>query len=56
MPLFLKQQCDRTPGLICKEARALALDGYLKAGYPGIVVVEGEAVSLLRAIADYHPE
>jgi len=29
-------------GLICKEARSLSLGGYLKPGYPGIVVVEGE--------------
>lgn len=28
-------------GLICKEAQSLSLGGYLKPGYPGIVVVEG---------------
>ena len=28
-------------GLIVKEARALNLGGYLKPGYPGVVVVEG---------------
>eukprot|EP01043_Picozoa_sp_COSAG02_P014817 COSAG02_NODE_617_length_19476_cov_158.404913_10_plen_428_part_00 len=32
-------------GLICKEARSLSLGGYLKPGYPGVVVVEGEGES-----------
>ena len=33
-------------GLIVKEARALNLGGYLKPGYPGVVVVEGASGNL----------
>ncbi len=46
--------------LICKEARALSLGGYLKTGHPGIVVVEGEDanceafVSWVRVVRQSH--
>ena len=46
--------------LICKEARALSLGGYLKTGHPGIVVVEGEDenceafIGWVRAVRQSH--